>query len=85
MILVLFVNIKNPLNIVHYYSIRIHVILGVCASLICENSAVCIDINGEPFCDCLDGYKGERCENGEKRNSFSCLASFHISSTKRNS
>lgn len=28
----------------------------------CQNSAYCIEINGEAICECLDGFEGEFCE-----------------------
>ena len=50
-----------------YLCISFFVIPGACVSHICENNGICINDLGEPKCLCIEGYTGERCENGRIR------------------
>ena len=38
--------------------------IGACVSHICENNGICINDLGKAKCRCIEGYTGERCENG---------------------
>ena len=38
--------------------------LGACASYKCLNNGICTNVNGAPKCLCIEGYKGDQCEEG---------------------
>ena len=52
----------------------VSIIVGACASYRCLNNGICTNVNGAPKCVCIEGYEGDRCEQGKGINQFRLLA-----------
>ena len=44
-----------------------------CASFPCQRDGVCVDDVNSFRCDCLPGFGGERCQNGQFFASMTCI------------
>ncbi|XP_059158296.1 neurogenic locus notch homolog protein 2-like [Physella acuta] len=53
------------------------IVMDPCARF-CKNGGKCRKRNGRPFCECLEGYRGDRCENSELRDHPGKCPSFDL-------
>ena len=69
--------LKSNIKEITYLTTFILKLLDIdeCASAPCQNSGSCTDIVNGYTCNCVDGYDGSNCENGNNTTSFCNLLS----------